>query len=97
MFHTVQSILYTSNSFESTLPWSSLERNLVLARILVKIIYASFFVFDKQGKIKGVVNIVCVFLLSIIIYKRMTSALIFKAKVYYAMIFYEVELLWIAL
>lgn len=58
-FLFIESLLYTSNSYESSLPWCSLERNLSLVRILIKLVLTASFVFDKQGQIRGPVDLVC--------------------------------------
>ena len=68
-----------------------------MAKIVLKIILASCFVFDKQGKIRAGTNFVCFLIISFITYKRVTSALIFNKSVFYVIIFYEVEQLWIAI
>jgi len=50
LFMTFQSMAYTSNNFESNLPWSSLERRLVLVRLALKVWLTGTFVFDKRGR-----------------------------------------------
>ena len=68
-----------------------------MAKIALKLILASCFVFDKQGRIRAGTDMACFLIISFITYKRLTIALIFNKSVFYAMIFYEVEQLWLAL
>lgn len=89
--------MYTSNNFESKVPWSSLEKNMAMTKVLLKLILSACFVFDKKALIKGEVSIVVFIVMAFIIYKRMTSDLIFNAGIYYALIFYETEQMWISL
>ncbi|CDW84462.1 pas domain s-box family protein [Stylonychia lemnae] len=97
LFLIIQSLLFTSNSFESSLPWGSLERRLSIMRVLVKFILACCFVWDKQGKIRGPVNLVCFILCSFLVYHRYMKAIVFKQSVYYAMMIYEVQQMWLFL
>lgn len=97
IFLFVQSLLFTSNNFESSLPWSSLERRLAIARILLKLLLAAAFVFDKEGKIRGPIDLVCFLLSLFVVYNRYHKALIFNQSVFYAMIIYEVQQMWLFL
>eukprot|EP00347_Sterkiella_histriomuscorum_P001449 403371996 len=97
VFLILQSLLYTSNSFESSLPWSSLERHLSIVRVFLKLVLAACFVFDKQGKIRGQIDLVCFILSFYVVYKRYDTALIFNKSVFYAMIVYEIMQMWLFL
>lgn len=97
LFLILQQQLYASNNFESTLPWSSMERRLTILRVLYKLVITTCFVFDKRGETRGYVGLVCFCLCAIIIFKRCTSALIFRKSVFFATIFYETSSTWLYL
>jgi hypothetical protein len=52
-FLIIQSVLYTSNSFEHSVPWSSFERTLALVRVFKSFIVAAGFTYDKSGLYRG--------------------------------------------
>ena len=74
-----------------------MERRLTILRVLYKLVITTCFVFDKKGEIRGYVGLVCFCLCAIIIFKRCTSALIYKRSVYYATIIYEASSTWLYL
>ena len=84
-----ETLLFNSNNFESNIPWASLERNVTLLKIVVKLIQCGTFVFDKQGNVRGYVNLVCFLLYLLLLYSRLTSGIIFVKTINYATIIYE--------
>ena len=97
VFLILQQQLYASNNFESTLPWSSMERRLIILRVLYKLVITTCFVFDKEGKIRGYVGFICFCICAVILFKRCTSALIFKRTVFFATVLYETTSTWLYL
>jgi hypothetical protein len=97
VFLILQQQLYASNNFESTLPWSSMERRLIILRVLYKLVITTCFVFDKEGKIHGYVGFICFCICAVILFKRCTSALIFKRTVFFATVLYETTSTWLYL
>jgi len=97
IFLVMQQQLYASNNFESTLPWSSMERRLTILRVLYKLVITTCFVFDKEGKTRGYVGFICFCICALILFKRTTSALIFKRSVFFATLFYESSSTWLYL
>ena len=97
VFLILQQQLYASNNFESTRPWSSMERRLIILRVLYKLVITTCFVFDKEGKTRGYVGFVCFCICAIILFKRCTSALIFKRTVFFATVLYETSSTWLYL
>lgn len=97
IFLFLQSILYTTNSFEHSVPWGGFESNIALLRIVKSFVLAAAFVFNKSGSYRGEINLVCLALDSIIVYRLYKDAIIFKASVFYATIIYEGLFWWLFL
>ena len=74
-----------------------MERRLTILRVLYKLVITTCFVFDKEGKTRGYVGLICFCICAIILIKRCTSALIFKRSVFFATLFYETSSTWLYL
>lgn len=70
VFLFVESIFYQSNSFDEGVPWSGFDRSLAAIKILIKIVISAGFAFDKAGKYRGQVNLVCFLIQAYITSKR---------------------------
>ena len=82
---------------ESNVPWASFERTISTFRVIIKVVISVGLVFDKAGKYRGQVNLVCFFFQAFIVFKRYTTAIIFKSSIYYAFIIYESLSMWLYL
>lgn len=51
----IQRLLFTSRSFESKVPWASLEPHIDIVKMGAKLIISASWVFDKYGKFQGYV------------------------------------------
>ena len=52
-FLVLQSMLYTSNSFDSIVPWGTFERTISFIRIIKAFVISIGFVFDLTGSYRG--------------------------------------------
>jgi hypothetical protein len=77
VFASIQSILFSSNSFDSPIPWCTLERRYGLLKMLLKTILAVGFVFDKKGTFKAEVNLVCFVVSASMIYQRFRKCIMY--------------------
>lgn len=50
IFLMVQNQLYTSNSFESPLPWASFDNGVSFMKLLQKLVISFTLIFDKTAK-----------------------------------------------
>jgi hypothetical protein len=90
-----QQHLYTSNSLEQVVPWASFESHIGILRMLVKIVIAIGFTFDKAGYYRWQINIACFAIQGYVVIKRLTNGLIFNTSVFYATLVYEALALWL--
>ena len=97
LFLFLQQNLYTSNNFESVLPWSGIERKIVILKVFYKLVLTSSFLFDKSGTNRALEGLVGGLLAGFLAYKRYDSALMFRRSVYNCMLFYEVVNCWFQL
>ena len=74
-----------------------MERWLGTVKILYKLLLTATFVFNKDGMLQGPVGLVCFITCSFIVYRRLTTALMFKPSVYYATTFYQTLQMWLFL
>ena len=95
LFLFLQQNLYTSNNFESVLPWSGIERKIVMLKVVYKLVLSSCFIFDKSGSNRALIGLISAILCGILAYKRYYSALIFRRSVFNATLFYEVITGWL--
>jgi hypothetical protein len=91
----VERIIFTSRSFESQVPWASLEPHLDIWKICVKIIVATSWVFDKYGRSQGYVHLLIGFTLGLILYRRIRTGVIVNRQVYFTTIIMEASLTWL--
>ena len=84
-----QHILFTSCNFETHIPWASLERDVSLIKVFLRLVLSFGFIFDKVGNSKPEVGLVCFFLCGIITLKRLTSAFFFRKSISQANLVYD--------
>jgi hypothetical protein len=77
------------------LPWSGIERRIIMLKVVYKLVLTACFVFDKSGSSRGQVGLVSAILCCVLAIKRYKSALLFKASVFYATLFYDVFNTWL--
>jgi hypothetical protein len=94
-FIIAQRVLFNSTSFDNDVPWSSLQADFDLLKLVVKLIQSAGFVFDKQGNYLGYINVICFALNSGIVFSRVTRAVMIHRSVYYATLMYESMLSWL--
>ena len=58
-FLITQQFLFSSNDFESQLPWASFEKQLSIVRCCYKLIITASFTFDKAGVYRSELGFVC--------------------------------------
>ena len=97
VFLVIETILFSSNSFDVPVPWASFERRLALMKILIQFVLSIGFVFDKSGNYRGQINLVCFALQAFIVMKRNQDAIIFDSSVFYSTILSETLKLWLYL
>jgi hypothetical protein len=88
-FITLESILYTTNSFENYVPWASIDRGISLIKILEALVIALCLVLDQEGSFKGQSNLICMVIQGVIVYRRYKKGFMFEDSVYYAATTYE--------
>ncbi|TNV87907.1 hypothetical protein FGO68_gene9941 [Halteria grandinella] len=96
-FLVVQQLLYSSNNFQTNVPWGSLERNITLFKVLYKLVIAVSFTMNKTGTQGGEVHLICFFIAGFLLYKRCTSAFFLDPLIQFAAIQYETMLTWLFL
>lgn len=62
---------------------------------MYKFVLSACLVFDKTGKTRGQVGLLCAAFNAFLGYQRYTTALIFKRSVFYATMFYEIFTVWL--
>jgi hypothetical protein len=95
LFLFLQQNLYTSNNFESVLPWSGIERKIVILKVFYKLVLTSSFLFDKGGQNRALEGLIGAIFAGLLAYKRYESALMFRRSVYNVTLFYEVITSWL--
>ena len=85
----IQKAIFTSCSFNSSIPWASLERDVSLIKVALRLLLSFAFNFDKVGNSKPIVSLVCFFLSGILTFKRLTSAFFFNASIHRANLVYD--------
>lgn len=68
-----------------------------MLKVTYKLVLTACFVFDKGGKSRGQVGLVCAVLCCVLAYKRFQNALLLKASVFNATLFYDVLTTWLQL
>lgn len=79
--------------FESPLPWASLERSLTIITVLQKLILSVSYAFEGKT-LRSELNLLVFLFGVIIVYQRLSSALIFHKSIHYMTAFYECFLTW---
>lgn len=79
------------------LPWSGIERKIVILKVFYKLVLTSSFLFDKSGNNRALEGLIGALLAGLLAYKRYDSALMFRRSVYNCMLFYEVITSWFQL
>lgn len=96
VFVGVQRILFTSRNFESEVPWGSLDPNIEVLKIALKIVVSATFTFDKVGKSTGFIQLLCSAILILVLYNRFTRAAIYtKESILYSITIQEAILMWL--
>lgn len=94
-FLITERLLFTSRMFDNNVPWGSLESKFGFFKLVVKLVQTTSFVFDKEGKARAYVNLICFFLCIGIIFNRVTKGVIIDDYVFYTTLVYETELTWL--
>lgn len=81
--------MYNSSNLETTLPWTSLDRDLPIFRLMWKLLISCSFTFDKVGKLGDYTKLAIAGFGAIISIKRLSYSLILDKTVYYAASFYD--------
>ncbi|TNV87993.1 hypothetical protein FGO68_gene6410 [Halteria grandinella] len=89
LFLYIQSHLYNSTNLESKMPWTSLDRDIPVFRLIWKILLTCSFVFDKSGKLSDFTKLGAAGLGGIISVKRLSYALVLDKTVFNATAFYD--------
>lgn len=97
VFLLLEQVLYSSNSFEKVVPWSSYDRTAGSYRILIKLILAVSITLDKQGAYRGQIGLACFFIQVYPLFLRLRGAFIFDNSVFYATIIYDTLRAWLFL
>jgi hypothetical protein len=71
IFLLLQTLLFSSSTFEAGIPWSGMERKFAYLKIFLKLIMSANFVFDKAGTAKGYMNLVCFGIALFIVTRRL--------------------------
>lgn len=95
----IEKMLYTSSIFDALLPWASLDSNVEVLKLILKLTLVVFMIFNKNGDIfsTGYLHMILSVLCFIIIYRRLTNAVILNSSVHYANMIYEMLLSWLFL
>lgn len=88
-FLYIQSHLYNSSNLETTLAWTSLDRELPVFRVMWKLLIGCCFIFDKAQKLSDYTKIAIGGVGAFIAIKRLSYALILDKSVYLAASFYD--------
>jgi hypothetical protein len=92
-----QNQLYSSNSFESPLPWASFDNGASFFKLLQKLLISLTLIFDKTGKNRQYELLVIAGLGLVVSSQRFTNSIIFNKNVHYATGSYELMLNWLFL
>ncbi|TNV87948.1 hypothetical protein FGO68_gene15622 [Halteria grandinella] len=82
-FLFIQTMIYNSCDFETSIPWASVEDSHSHARVIWKLIISFGFMFDKAGEYRQIVSFISAAFGLLISYHRLTSAQIFNRSVHY--------------
>ena len=96
-FLIVERLLYTSSSFDSTLPWASIDRKFYLLKLALKLSMTMSFIFDKSSATKGYISLFCSALGGMVVYLRVTKAVIFNKVVFNVQLYIETIIMWMFL
>jgi len=76
-FLLLKHLLYTSCSFISDIPWSTLDRKLAFVRIAWKLVLSLGFMLGKGGSMRLEINIACFLIGALTSYRVLTTAVIY--------------------
>ncbi|TNV87946.1 hypothetical protein FGO68_gene6125 [Halteria grandinella] len=93
----IQRLLFTSRSFESKVPWASLEPHIDIVKMGAKLIISASWVFDKYGKFQGYVQIFLAALFTVMIFRRVKTGVIVNKQIYCSTLIYEASSSWLYL